>query len=88
MGTLYDQPPREMKSVSLQNVEYFLQDVATLAKKHKLEKTDIIEVYKLMELSRKNDLFVANGDIHDEQMAGIGNILSSIQNSLQEIAEK
>ena len=38
-------------------------------------------------MERANSLYVANGDIHDEQMAGIGELLSELNSSISEIAE-
>jgi len=61
--------------------------VKELAKKHKLTTTEIINGLKVLELQRRNDLFVANGDIHDEQIAGIGEEFQGISSSLREIAE-
>ena len=63
-----------------------VHEVKELAKKHKMTETEILNGLKVLELKRKNDLFVANGDIHDEQIAGIGKELQEISSSLGEIA--
>ena len=41
-----------------------------------------------MELKRKNDLYVNNGNIHDEQMSGIGKELSKLCSSLDDAVEE
>ena len=87
MGTLYDQQPRDYKSVNISRVTYFLDEVSELATKYKMERKDIIEAFKTVELARQNDLYVANGDIHDEQMMGIGNALQEMGERLHHIAE-
>ena len=88
MGTLYDQQPRKYRDVDMDQCNYFFDDVKTLMKKHKMTNQDIISGLKVLELRRQNDLFVSNGDIHDEQMGGIGKELSEISSSLRGIAEE
>ncbi|WP_324172285.1 hypothetical protein [Sulfurimonas sp.] len=87
MGTLYDQEPRDYKRVEISRVNYFLDEVSELATKYKMERKDIIEAFKAVELARQNDLYVANGDIHDEQMAGIGQAVQEIGERLHQIAD-
>ena len=87
MGTLYHQDPRKYQEITTDNKKYFFEEVKELAKKHKLTTTEIINGLKVLELQRRNDLFVANGDIHDEQIAGIGEEFQGISSSLREIAE-
>jgi hypothetical protein len=83
MGTLFSQQERNYRSVSNESVDGFLKDAAKLAKKHNVTVADVIATATLLQLERKNDLYVANGDIHDEQMAGVGEILQRIATALE-----
>jgi hypothetical protein len=42
-----------------------------------------LRVYELLETRRRNDLTKDNGDIHDEQMAGIGDELTKISDAIK-----
>ena len=53
-----------------------------LSKKHKISTNEVIHAVEVLELRRKNDLYVANGDTFDEQMAGLGNLLQDLNNIL------
>lgn len=82
MGTLTSQEPRDYKEISLKALEHEIEEVLSLAKKHKIEAASVIEIKRVMEMRRKNDLYVFNGDVHDEQMKGIGELLESTNDSL------
>lgn len=56
-----------------------------MSKKHKVTVTDVIAAANVLELRRKNDLDVDNGNIFDEQMAGIGHILNDIDASIENL---
>lgn len=83
MGTLFNQPERDHKRIRNKDIEAFLQDSQELAKKHKISITDVINAAKVLELERKNDLYASNGDIFDEQMSGIGELLQNLISSLE-----
>lgn len=87
MGTLFNQQPRQFRDINFNEIDSFLNDIAELAKKHKMEKKDIIDAYKTLELKRQNNLYVENGDIYDEQMSGIGKILQEISSNLARMVE-
>jgi len=87
MGTLYEQPPREYSKIITSETNYFFEEIKELSKKHKMTTTEIIDGLKLLELRRKNDLYVSNGDIYDVQIAGIGQEFQKIASSLTEISE-
>lgn len=73
---------RQYHEVDINEVSQFLNSVSELAEEHNLEKKDIIEAYKVVELRRKNNLFVSNGDIHDEQIKFISSLLKQISDRL------
>jgi len=43
-------------------------------KKPDITYNQVIETCKLLELRRKNKLYIKNADAHDEQMAGFGEL--------------
>jgi hypothetical protein len=59
-----------------------------LASKLKIELKDVIAAKHVLELQRRNDLYAANGDALDEQLAGFGDVLRDIQNTLSDIVDK
>ena len=83
MGTLFDQDERDYRRINKGDIEAFLLDSLELAKKHKVSITDVIKAANVLQLERRNDLFVSNGDIFDEQMAGVGELLKELINSLE-----
>ena len=88
MGTVFKQPPRSDYGVSISMVEGWLMEIIDIAKRHNVEVTDVIEVYKSLELSRQNNLDRANGDIHDEQLSGLAELLKNVDERLQILAEQ
>ncbi|MGC4241138.1 MAG: hypothetical protein QM686_02760 [Herbaspirillum sp.] len=82
MGTLYDQLPRDYKTVDLGQIDDFLADAVKLASNHGISVADVIAAKHVLELERANGLRVANGDAFDEQIAGIGLILDGIRDAL------
>ncbi|MCP4353406.1 MAG: hypothetical protein GY795_48775 [Desulfobacterales bacterium] len=87
MGTLFNQRERESYSISKSEADNFLRDAVELAKKHKINVSDVIEAYKTLEIERRNNLYHWNGDAFDEQMAGFGELIRDIGESLRSIAE-
>ena len=50
--------------------------------------TLMLEVMKYLQLKRIGDLMVRDGDVRDEQLAGIGLILQDIADRISEIASE
>ena len=84
MGTLFDQKPRDDKKADLDN---FLSKVTTLAIKHKVAVSDVIAASAALELKRKNDLYVDDGDAFDEQIGGIGKLLQDLCSAVEGLKE-
>ena len=78
MGTLFSQSPRTSFRVSKDDLDDFLETAMKLAHKHKLKVWEVIQAKEVLELERQNDLRHNNGDIFDEQMAGLGEILQTM----------
>lgn len=84
MGTLFNQPVRDYRRVSSDHLDSFLTDIAALSKKHGVSVSDAIAAARVLELARRNDLYVSNGDIFDEQMAGLGELLEKISSAIEQ----
>jgi len=80
MGTLQDQPPRNSYHYDL---DLAMRDFIEISKKHKVPVETVIEANKVMELERRNKITVNNGDIHDEQMAGFGDIFIQMAEAIE-----
>lgn len=78
MGTLYDQPERKYYQISPAELEDYVATIVDVSKKSKVSIEAVIQVARVLELKRANDLRVANGDIFDEQIGGIGELLQQI----------
>lgn len=85
MGTLFNQPKRKYQSISSDHLDSFIQDIASLSKKHGISVSDAIAAARVLELSRQNDLYVSNGDIFDEQIAGIGELLEKMSSAIEQL---
>jgi hypothetical protein len=88
MGTLFDQPVRKDLKVSDSSMYDLLSAVKRHASEHDLTVDQVLQAYKIKELERNNNLIVSNGNIYDEQIAGIGEILREMSGSLTEIASE
>ena len=94
MGTLQNQPPRPYMSVNVSAMSSTSGGVTFMAEellqmKRVAEQAgctldQVLQLRQIREDERRNDLYVANGDIWDEQIAGIGEILSGIADALSE----
>ena len=85
MGTLFKQNARTYGSVEMKDVDLFLEDVKSLSEKHKVPVENVLEAYKIKEMKRTNDLYVNNGDAHDEQMSGIGELLKELVQAIESL---
>jgi len=82
MGTLFKQEPRRSHDIDIEYIDHFLGQAVKLAKKHKISVGDVMKAYKVAEAKRANDLYMANGDAFDEQIAGIGELIRSIDSNI------
>jgi hypothetical protein len=88
MSTLFTQEPRNYHRILMSDIDDFLSDAKDLALKLKINVADVIAAKHALELQRQNNLYAANGDAFDEQLAGFGDILRDIHDALKDIAEK
>lgn len=82
MGTLFEQPPRNLYHVEERNLMIAIELIKKAATQSKLDIKTVVEIYKSEVLNRFINCYVANGNIFDEQISGIGKILSDISHSI------
>lgn len=82
MGTLFEQKPRSSFSVDEKEVKNHISSIKRIATSNNLTFDQVLRVYENLEHKRQNDVFVNNGDIHDEQMSGIGELLNTTNEKL------
>lgn len=87
MGTLFSQPERKSFAVGSRQLESALKELSALAAEHKVALADVIALKVALERERANDIRVANGDVWDEQIAGIGEILRETNERLERMAQ-
>nr|WP_321405863.1 hypothetical protein [uncultured Carboxylicivirga sp.] len=85
MGTLKEQPVRQTLNISVEDNIRFLEELKEIESATGYSINTILESRKIMEYSRRNDLFVANGDIHDEQMSGLGDLLENLTQAVYDL---
>lgn len=85
MGTLMDQSPRKYCTVDKNNIANFINMCCNIAEKEGVDIDVVLESAKILEMGRRNDLYVKNGDAFDEQMAGFGEILKELVGTLDSI---
>ena len=84
MGTLFDQQNRNHRKPDLDG---FLRSVSELATQHKISIAEIIAASHVLELRRRNELYVDNGDAFDEQISGIGELLKQLCSAVEDLKE-
>jgi hypothetical protein len=85
MGTLFKQEIRSQRYVEESDLDGFLAAAVKLSQKHKIHVADVISAGRVLELKRRNDLYVNNGDAFDEQIAGIGELLQTLSSAVESV---
>lgn len=78
MGTLKEQDPRNFRHIKYSDIVDFITEAKSIAKDEDISLELVFEAYRIKEVERRNNLFVDNGNIFDEQMAGFGGLLESL----------
>lgn len=63
----------------------WINDIKELSVKHSITLQETIDILKFLEKRRANDLFLANGNAHDDQMTGLGELLTSLNKNIKSI---
>jgi hypothetical protein len=85
MGTLFNQKPREAFRYNLSDQVIIMKQIAA---DQQVSLAEVIAIHHTLELHRRNQLLLQAGDIHDEQLAGFGEILQGIQDAILAISER
>lgn len=88
MGTLFDQPVRELHPVSLMNLKEIVSIVKQLAKESGLTIDQTIKIFEIEEYSKRTSAMILDGNVHDEQMAGIGELIKSFIDKVEFIGNQ
>jgi len=75
MGTLFNQKARNYRTAFYEDQVRRCKLIKNLAKECNITFDQALRVNEIMEIERRNTLYVENGDIHDEQMAGLGELI-------------
>ncbi len=88
MGTLFSQSERERLPVEDGALSDYVGFIKQTARDHDVSFADVVEAARVLEMARQNELHVRNGDAWDEQIAGIGEILSRLADSLEAVQDE
>lgn len=67
------------------DIDSFVGTAVKLAKKHGVSVADVIAAARVLEVARTNNLYVANGETFDEQVAGVGEELQKISAAIESL---
>lgn len=87
MGTLFKQEVRRRYSIQRNTILDKIAELKIIAKESGLSIDQVIEVKKVLEQERTNDLYVVNGDVFDEQMAGFGELALRLTNRFKKLVK-
>lgn len=88
MGTLINQPPRDYKTIDQHDVINEIKSIEEIADVTGFSVDQVIKVRSILEMKRRNSLYVANGDIFDEQIGGIGQLIEEFRRILIDLTTK
>ncbi|MBR3467787.1 MAG: hypothetical protein IKH15_11280 [Bacteroidales bacterium] len=86
MGTLFNQPERLQHFIDREDLLYEVDKIIDVAEDSGLDIDKVIDIYKAASINRFIDCYVEDGDAFNEQIAGIGEILKRIENSISNIS--
>ncbi len=75
MGTLFNQQPRKYHQTQDYDIDVICTEIMHIKSTYGMSNNEAIEVLRIAEKRRTNNIFVANGDIKDEQLSGFGELI-------------
>jgi hypothetical protein len=81
------QPKRSCENILFSDIKQRIEDVLELSVKYNLSYSDVIETYKMLQQERSNDIKVSSGDIMDEHLHEIKQMLNIFVNQYCERAD-
>jgi len=82
MGTLLNQELRKWMDIDKQQILYTIQDIGKLCDDTGFTPDQVISLLHVLELRRKNNLYIANGDALDKQLADLGDLFKELIRTL------
>jgi hypothetical protein len=83
MGTLFNQPERNRHNVSYWDIKSRAEQIRDIAKELNMPDNAVTTVYLATVLNRFTSAYIDNGDIHDEQMHGIGELIQRLASAIE-----
>lgn len=87
MKALNEHAPRNYNLISREDVINEIEFIDEICTATKTKFSEVVKVMQLLEIRRKNDLYVANGDTFDEQIAAVGSLIEQLTSAVYEIKE-
>lgn len=88
MGTLFNQPVREIRPVSLSDLKETHSIIKQFAKDTGVTIDQAIKIFEIEEYNKRTAVMILDGNVHDEQMAGMGQLLKSFIDKVDFIAKQ
>ena len=83
MGTLFEQNERELYPVEERHLLSASDMILEVSAEKNIDPAIVAEIYKAEVMNRFITCYVNNGDRFDEQMAGLGEIMQKISDSIK-----
>lgn len=87
MGTLFNQLPRKGCHVEKEDISNAANKLIDVSNETELTLDQVIKIYEILVIDRKNNLMWHQGDTLDEQLAGFGEILNNIEQHIKSYVE-
>lgn len=84
METIFNQ---EIRRSLYYDADVEIKKILKLSTDHEIKVGEVIDILKFLEMKRANDLFVANGEILDEQLGGFGILFQYLNDKFDELIE-
>lgn len=86
MGTLEKQPPRNYHGIENKDVINIIDQAIINADEYNVSVADALKALEIAAYERRTTAIISNGDIWDEQIAGIGKLIDNVGKELARIA--
>ena len=87
MGTLQDQPIRNRHSISYHDIKARAEQVRDIAHELGISHQAASTTFLAIVINRFTSAYIDNGDVHDEQMAGIGELFQRLNYTLEQMTK-
>jgi hypothetical protein len=88
MGTLFEQPERDEEHNTGFTADEMIIEIKRVMGVHGLSMDQSLRFFELLENKRRNQLYVNNGNILDEQLAGFGKLIDRFLDAYEDHTRK